>query len=244
MLCIIERLSRERILHCGSLGERGCIGRTLRRRGRGKLAWLRKGRRPGREPWWSFLFSGILRLRRRFDLLRLSRLLRRDRRAGCHRPRGVWRNRGARCNQLSATGRSSNENTVAAPAGAPMIAAHHDQARRANEATHRCYIAPFWIEVAGVTQHEVLPRQSGRCPSPVTPAAAAHENAATSVAVPPPAAKPYAGYPAGERPARRWARRCTPSHVPAARSRRDHIEEGSVAHLPGGGDQPKEKPRR
>ena len=67
---------------------------------------------------------------------------------------------------FSATGRSSNENTVAAPAGAPMIAAHHDQARRANEATHRCYIAPFWIEVAGVTQHEVLPRQLGRCPKP------------------------------------------------------------------------------
>jgi len=42
------------------------------------------------------LFSGILRFRRRFDLLRLSRLLRRDRGARCHWPRGVWRHQGAR----------------------------------------------------------------------------------------------------------------------------------------------------
>ena len=63
-----------------------------RRRGRGKLAWQRTGRRPGCGCWWRFLFSGIFRFRRRFDLLRLSRLLRRDRRrAGCQWPPGVWR---------------------------------------------------------------------------------------------------------------------------------------------------------
>src|SRR5262249_445899 len=92
--CIVERLSRERLLYCygGSLGERGCTGRRLRCRGRGKLAWLRTGRRPGCGCWWSFLFSGIFRFRTRFDLLQLSRLLRRDRRrAGCQWPPGVWR---------------------------------------------------------------------------------------------------------------------------------------------------------
>lgn len=78
--CIVERLSRGRVLHRGSLGEHGSTGRTLRRRGRGKLARLWTGRRRG----WSFLFSGILRFRRQFDLLRLSRLLRRDRGARCH----------------------------------------------------------------------------------------------------------------------------------------------------------------
>ena len=116
---IVERLSRKRLRHCGSLGKRGSTGRTLQCRGRGKLAWLRMDRRPGRGPWWSFLFSGILRLRRRFDLPRLSGLLRRDRRVRCHWPPGVWRHQGARCNRLFPTGRSSNENTVAAPTVAP-----------------------------------------------------------------------------------------------------------------------------
>ena len=55
--CIVEGRSRGRILDRGSLGERGSAGRTLRCRGRDKLAWLRMDRRPR----LSFLFSGILR---------------------------------------------------------------------------------------------------------------------------------------------------------------------------------------
>jgi hypothetical protein len=55
--CIVEGRSRGRILDWGSLGERGSAGRTLRCRGRDKLAWLRMDRRPR----LSFLFSGILR---------------------------------------------------------------------------------------------------------------------------------------------------------------------------------------
>jgi hypothetical protein len=68
-----ERLSREHILHCGSLRERGCTGRTLRCRGRSKLDWLRT------SPWRarSFLFS-VLHFIGRFDLVRRRRLLRRD----------------------------------------------------------------------------------------------------------------------------------------------------------------------
>ena len=61
------------------------------------LAWLWTGRA---ARGWSFLFSGILRFDRRFRLLRLRRLLRRDRGARCHWPLGVWRHQGARCNPL------------------------------------------------------------------------------------------------------------------------------------------------
>jgi hypothetical protein len=60
--CIVKRLSRERLLYCGSLGERGSTGRRLRCRGRGKLAWLQTGRRPGCRRGWTFFVRRNFRL--------------------------------------------------------------------------------------------------------------------------------------------------------------------------------------
>ena len=118
--CIVERRSRVRLLRCGSLGEGGSIDRTLRRRGRGKLGELRTGCQPAAGAGGAFCSAELCASAGDFICCGsvgwcAASVVTGSLGSGATKVRAAT--------DSSATGRSSNENTVAAPAVAPMIAA-------------------------------------------------------------------------------------------------------------------------